>query len=75
MMEEARQSFNIDFFMEVFIIGAWQIWKERNNFIFNRANPSFRSWKLGFLDEAMLLSFRMKDNLKALFLSRLALYR
>jgi hypothetical protein len=75
MMEEARQSFNIDFFMEVFIIGAWQIWKERNNFIFNRANPSFRSWKLSFLDEAMLLSFRMKDNLKALFLSRLALYR
>jgi hypothetical protein len=74
MMEEARQSFNIDF-MEVFIIGAWQIWKERNNFIFNRAIPSFTSWKIGFLDEATLQSNRMKDNLKALFLSRLALYR
>jgi hypothetical protein len=75
MMEESRQSFNIDFFMEVFIMRAWQIWKERNNFIFNRANPSFRSWKIGFLDEAALQSNRMKDNLKTLFLSRLALYR
>jgi hypothetical protein len=75
MMEEARQSFNYDFFMEVFIIGPWQIWKERNNLIFNRANPSFNSWKIGFLDEATLQSNRMKDAKKALFLSCLALYR
>jgi hypothetical protein len=64
MMEEARQSFDFDFFMKVFIIGAWQIWKERNNLIFNRANPSFSSWKIGFLDEAALQSNRMKDNKK-----------
>jgi hypothetical protein len=50
MMEETRHTCNNDFFMEIFIVGAWQIWKERNNLIFNRANPSFRSWKLGDMD-------------------------
>jgi hypothetical protein len=54
MMEEANQSFSSAFFMEFFIIGAWQIWKERNNLIFSRATPSFRSWMVGFLDEAVL---------------------
>ena len=34
MMQEARQHFQGRFFMEFFIISAWQIWKERNNFIF-----------------------------------------
>jgi hypothetical protein len=72
MMEEA---FNSDFFMEFFIIGAWQIWKERNNLIFSRATPSFRSWKVGVLDEAVLQSNRFKGFKKELFLSRLAMYR
>jgi hypothetical protein len=75
MLEDARQAFNNDFFMEVFIIGAWQIWKERNNLVFNRASPSFRTWKIGFLDEAVLQANRLRDDKRALFLSRLALYR
>jgi hypothetical protein len=62
MMEEVRKSFNSEFFMEVFIIGAWQIWKERNNIIFNRAHPSFSSWKTGFLDEVAQQSNGLKDN-------------
>jgi hypothetical protein len=64
MMEEA---FSSDFFMEFFIIGAWQIWKERNNLIFSQATPSFRSWKAGFLDEAVLQSNRFKGIKKSSF--------
>jgi hypothetical protein len=31
----AKQSFMQPFFMEIVMIGAWCIWKERNDFIFN----------------------------------------
>jgi hypothetical protein len=62
MMEEARHSCNNDFFMKIFIVEAWQIWKERNNFMFNRANPSLRSWKLGFIDEVVLQANRMRTR-------------
>jgi hypothetical protein len=54
MMEEDMQDFNCKFFMEIFILGSSQIWKQRNDFIFNRGSPSFLSWKLGFLDEVVL---------------------
>jgi hypothetical protein len=75
MMEEARQMCSNDFFMEIFILGAWQIWKERNDFIFNRGNPSFHSWKLGFLDEAELQANKMREDKKVRFLSAIDLYR
>jgi hypothetical protein len=53
--------------MEVFILGAWLIWKQRNDFIFNRGNPSFHAWKLGFLDKAVLQANRMREDKKAWF--------
>jgi hypothetical protein len=34
MMEMARQDFNHTFFMEIFIIATWHIWKQRNGLIF-----------------------------------------
>jgi hypothetical protein len=52
MMDEAKSQFTNSFFMEVFIIAAWLIWKQRNNLIFNKVRPSFSGWKSGFLDEA-----------------------
>jgi hypothetical protein len=44
------------------------IWKEMNDFIFNRGNPSFHSWKLGFLDEAVLQANKMREDKKLDFL-------
>ena len=35
MLLHAKEGFSNPFFMEVFIISAWQIWKQRNNFIFS----------------------------------------
>jgi hypothetical protein len=64
MMEEAKQQCNNDFFMEIFIIGAWLIWKQRNDFIFNRGRTSFLSWKLGFIKGANLQASRMSEKKK-----------
>ena len=39
MLIQAKQQFTNPYFMEIFIIAAWQIWKQRNNFIFDRGRP------------------------------------
>jgi hypothetical protein len=57
--ERTRQAHSSPYFMEIFVIAAWQIWKQRNNFIFIRGRPSFDNWKLGFLEEAKLQSNRL----------------
>jgi hypothetical protein len=74
MLEEAKQKSNNSFFMETFIIGAWLVWKQRNDFIFNRGNPSFQNWKHGFLEEAKLQADRLREDKKHLFLSVIHLY-
>jgi hypothetical protein len=50
MMRSAKQQFPSSFFME-FMVGAWHIWKQRNNLIFRSNVPSLQSWKAGFLWE------------------------
>jgi hypothetical protein len=42
-----------------FMLGAWLIWKQRNDAIFNRGRPSFQNWKFSFLREARLQASRM----------------
>ncbi|KAF8691819.1 hypothetical protein HU200_040221 [Digitaria exilis] len=37
--------------MQIFLIGAWCIWKERNDFISNNKPPSLASWKSRFKAE------------------------
>jgi hypothetical protein len=47
--------------MEIFMIGAWHIWKERNNLVFNGVLPSVDSWKRGFIIDLKLLVHRTKQ--------------
>jgi hypothetical protein len=68
MMESARYDFNHTFFMEVFIIAAWHIWKQRNNLIFENCQASIASWKRIFKEECTLQAQRMKESLKSPFL-------
>jgi uncharacterized protein YbcV (DUF1398 family) len=57
--EQARQTHGSIYFMATFIIAAWQIWKQRNNFIFDRGRPSLDSWKANFIAEAFLQASRL----------------
>jgi hypothetical protein len=59
----AKQSFMQPFFMEIVMIGAWCIWKERNDFIFNGRIPSVSSWKVAFKKEVLDHFCRIKPSL------------
>jgi hypothetical protein len=74
MMEEASGQFRSKFFMEIFITGSWLIWKQRNDFIFNRARPSFQGWKVGFIKEVRLQATRMNENKRLAFQGLVQLY-
>ena len=39
------------FFMEIFMVGAWCLWNERNALIFNGKIPSLAAWKNSFKHE------------------------
>ncbi|KAG2660501.1 hypothetical protein PVAP13_1KG445405, partial [Panicum virgatum] len=47
----AKQEFAQPLFMEIFMIGAWCIWNERNDYVFNNKVPNFSSWKSSFKPE------------------------
>jgi hypothetical protein len=67
MMDEAKNNYQPGFFMEIFLLGYWHIWKQRNALIFNRGPPSQHSWRAGFLEEASLQIFRMNRTQKNVF--------
>jgi hypothetical protein len=73
-VETYSGQFHSKFFMEIFIIGAWLIWKQINDFIFNRAKPSFQGWKVGFIKVAHLQVVRMNENKKLAFQGLVQLY-
>jgi hypothetical protein len=62
MMERARSDFNNNFFMETFIIAAWQIWKQRNGLIFDNCPANVSLWKRNFKEECLTQAHRMKDS-------------
>ncbi|KAG2570573.1 hypothetical protein PVAP13_7KG053109 [Panicum virgatum] len=49
----AKRIFPYPFFMEVFMIGAWCIWNERNALIFYGKTPSMAAWKVSFKREVL----------------------
>jgi hypothetical protein len=73
MMEKAKQQFSTDFFMEIFMLGAWLIWNQRNDAIFNRGT-TFYKWKRGFIDEAILQANRLNPEKQLSFISLINMY-
>jgi hypothetical protein len=59
----AKRNFGLPFFMEVVMIGAWCIWNERNDLIFNGKLPCLASWKAQFKKEVLLHFYRIKPSL------------
>jgi hypothetical protein len=58
-------------FMEIFMLAAWNIWKVRNNMVFNGINPECEVWKDKFRFDAKLLIHRTKPELHS-FINSLA---
>ena len=58
----ARQSFGQPFFMEVLILACWNIWKQRNEKIFEHQRPSFGGWKRRFIHDISMLVHRIKKK-------------
>uniref|UniRef100_A0A0A9HIK5 Uncharacterized protein n=1 Tax=Arundo donax TaxID=35708 RepID=A0A0A9HIK5_ARUDO len=65
MMHQAKRDRHLAFFMEIFIVATWNIWKQRNGWIFENKQSSFEAWKKGFHDEMLLQTHRFKQSLKA----------
>jgi len=62
-LSTVKQAFPFPFFMEVVMIGAWCIWKERNALIFNGKAPNLSTWKIDFKREVRGHLCRIKTSL------------
>lgn len=57
-----RPTFNSVYFMEIVMLAAWSIWKERNAFIFNNKVPSISAWTAIFTSEVKLHLHRLPTH-------------
>jgi hypothetical protein len=58
----AKKVSNLPCFTEIVIVTTWHIWKQRNNVIFDKVLPTFRSWKRAFVHELTMHVHRLKDR-------------
>lgn len=67
MIQEAKRRYAPPNFMEIFIMAAWHIWKQRNRLISDNAPPSLQSWWQDFQTEVKLQVHRAnrvtRDNI------------
>jgi len=56
---QQKQNFAGPYFIDLFMIAAWTIWKERNDYIFNNKVPSLAGWKIRFKNEVNLHLYRL----------------
>ena len=52
----------LPFFMEIFIMATWEIWKLRNSKIFDRRAPTIRLWVRNFKDQVILQLVRERGS-------------
>jgi mannosylglycoprotein endo-beta-mannosidase len=56
----ASEAFTGPCFMEVISCAAWNIWKERNEFIFQGVTPSLARWRVRFQSDLSIHQYRIK---------------
>jgi hypothetical protein len=58
---------NLPFFVEAVLIAAWELWKMRNDKVFQRRQPSPNAWLTKFKNQCHMQSVRFKDDLRLSF--------
>ena len=59
---QSRRAANMPFFMEIFLIAAWEIWKLRNRLVFDGVQASVGRRLHNFKEEASLQSNRIGES-------------
>ena len=62
---EANYSFNSPYFMEIFIIAAWEIWNIRNGKIFEGHPVNIQLWIVRFNAQVLLQLHRVREDLRS----------
>jgi hypothetical protein len=57
----------LPFFTEAALIGAWELWKLRNDKIFQRRDPTIVTWLANFKNQCFAQAVRFKDDLRSSF--------
>ena len=60
----AKQRYQLDFFMEIMIVGSWSIWNQRNGWIFEGIPCSITECRYDFNKTFKLTMLRAKPSLK-----------
>jgi hypothetical protein len=60
---EVKNNFQGPCFVEIFACAVWNIWKARNEFIFQDIPFSLGRWKVGFQSDLWLHHYRVKQSL------------
>ena len=61
-IQKARIEWNTNFFMEVFSIAAWEIWKQRNAKVFRNTPATPQSWKRSFICTVQQHLYRLQQS-------------
>jgi hypothetical protein len=64
---QASRDSGLDFFTKAAMIAAWELWKIRNDHIFNRHQPSQQRWFQNFKNQCFLQSVRFSPDLPSAF--------
>jgi hypothetical protein len=68
LIQKGKDQWQKPMYMEIMLISAWNIWKERNNLLFKGINPSIESWKQRVKTDLLLLIHRTKEKLHSFIL-------